>query len=201
MKNVLKKIKFLVMALLAFVVTSCGLINPSTSSSSSSSSSSSTSSSTSSSSSSSTSSSSSSVNQQVWGEIPAGVKVYTEEEAIAYMQSSSWTQFEEMCVTGVVKKVTYNASFGSYTIDFEGGFEVYSGKLAEGLPAPEVGDVVTATGKSKIHTYSSGDKIYEIAYDNSHKESPLVVKIVRGDKKLLLQQEKSSVQFQLAQMF
>ena len=174
MKKSFKLLKVVMASLLACALASC-VDSSSSSSSSSSASSQSTSSSTVS------SSSSSSATQQVYGEVPAGVTVLTVAEAVAHMQSSSWVENEDMCVKGEVEKVKYDSQYSSYTIDLVGGFQIYSGKLSNGLPAPEVGDTVVASGKSKIYTYSSGDKVYEIAYASSHKVSPTIHQVTKGE--------------------
>ena len=117
----MRKIKFILTSLLLVALSSCYLQNPNTSSESTSSnntteSSSSLNSSTSSSSSNKPSTSSSSLNSsttsndKIYGSVPEGVKVYSELEAIEYMKSSSYKQFEEMYVSGIIASSSHNNS-------------------------------------------------------------------------------------------
>ena len=98
--------------------------------------------------------------------------VMTVAEAIAHMQGTNWKEGQILHVTGVVTEVKYQEQFGSYNIKLEGGFEVYSGKLASGVDAPVVGATITASGMSKIY-----NNVYEIAYNNTDKVSPNIYKV------------------------
>ncbi|MBQ9731030.1 MAG: hypothetical protein IJV94_02730 [Bacilli bacterium] len=93
-------------------------------------------------------------------------------EAIAHMQGTNWKEGQILHVTGVVASVKYQEDYGSYNIVLEGGFEVYSGKLAEGVEAPVVGATITASGMSKIYKDT-----YEIAYNSTDKVSPNIYKV------------------------
>ena len=115
------------------------------------------------------------------GTVPSGANVLTEAEAIEYMKSSEYVEYTEIFVKGIVKKVSFNSKFGSYTIDFENGFQVYSGQLEDGVAVPEVGDTVVASGKTKIFE-KNGSVTYEIAYDSSHGESPKIHQVTKGKK-------------------
>lgn len=175
----MKKIKLILTSLLLIALSSCYLNSNSTSSSTSSSTISNSSSSTLSSSSSSTSinSSSSSSKEQVFGSVPEGVKVYTELEAIEHMQLSSYEQFEEMYVSGIIASSKYSSNNGKYTITLENGFQIYQGYLDSGIPSLKVGDEIVAFGKSMIYQ----NKTYELAYDKSHKTYPIIIKIIRKE--------------------
>ena len=98
--------------------------------------------------------------------------VMTVAEAIAHMQGTNWKEGQILHVTGVVTEVKYQEQFGSYNIKLEGGFEVYSGKLASGVDAPVVGATITASGMSKIY-----NNVYEIAYNNTDKISPNIYEV------------------------
>ena len=93
-------------------------------------------------------------------------------EAIAHMQGTNWKEGQILHVTGVVTSVKYQEDFGSYNIVLEGGFEVYSGKLAEGVEVPVVGATITASGMSKIYKDT-----YEVAYNSKEKVSPNIYKV------------------------
>ena len=161
----MKKFRFLLTSLLLVIVTSCSFITPNNSSSTLSSSfeSSTISSNISSSNSSIISSSSSSSNEngkiEVFGSIPENVKVYTELEAIEYMKSSSWEQFEEMYVSGIIAESKYSSNNGKYRITLKNGFQIYQGYLDNGIPSLKVGDEIVAVGKSMIYQNDT----YELA--------------------------------------
>ena len=91
----------------------------------------------------------------------------------------TWTS-QDLYVTGKVSKVSYNSSYQSYTIDLYNGetpdaFEIYSGKLADGVNADDVqvGAVICAYGPAKIHT----NGMHEIAYNSTTKVSPSVYSV------------------------
>ena len=149
----------------------------SSSSSSVSSSKPSTSSSSSSSSSSISSNSSSSSTDKVYGSVPDGVKVYKELEAIEYMKSSNYEQFEEMYVSGIIASSSYNNSNGKYRITLENDFQIYLGYTANGLPSLKKGDEIVAFGKSMIYQ----NYTYEIAYDKSHGSYPEIIQVIRKE--------------------
>lgn len=185
----MKKFRFLLTSLLLVIVTSCSFITPNNSSSTLSSSfeSSTTSSNISSSNSSTTvsssiiSSSSASSNEngkvEVFGSIPENVKVYTELEAIEYMKSSSWEQFEEMYVSGIIAESKYSSNNGKYRITLKNGFQIYQGYLDNGIPSLKVGDEIVAVGKSMIYQNDT----YELAYDKSHGSYPIIIKVIRRE--------------------
>ena len=103
----------------------------------------------------------------------------TAEEAVAYMKSNAFVEGEELHVTGVATDVYHDTEHNSYTVTFENGFKIYSGVLKAGVKTPEVGDTVTASGKSKI--YVKGDSItYEIAWDKSHNQNPSIYEVTTG---------------------
>lgn len=154
----MKKIKFLLASLLLVFFTSCSLIIPSSSSSSPVS-----------------SSSSSSSSEEVFGSVPSNAKVYSELEAIEYMKSSSYQQFEEMYVSGIIADSKYNANSDKYRVTLENGFQVYLAYLDKGIPSLKVGDEIVAFGKSMIYQ----SKTYELAYDKSHGSYPLIIKLTR----------------------
>lgn len=112
---------------------------------------------------------------------------YSVAEAVAAMQAEGYVADTEMAVSGVVTKVQYQENFDSYNIWLEVPenasyeFQIYSGKLGEGLLTPEVGDTVVANGKSKIYTPKDETKpvVYELAYASSHKVSPEIVDVIR----------------------
>ena len=93
-------------------------------------------------------------------------------EAIAHMQGTNWKEGQIIHVTGVVTEVKYQEQYGSYNIVLEGGFEIYSGKLAADVEVPVVGATITASGMSKIYNTT-----YEIAYNNTDKVSPNIYKV------------------------
>ena len=103
------------------------------------------------------------------------------------MQSENYVADTEMIVTGVVTKVQYQENFDSYNIWLEvpegAGYEfqIYAGKLGEGLLAPTEGDTVVALGKSKIYTPKDETKpiVYELAYASSHKFSPIIIDVIK----------------------
>ena len=105
-------------------------------------------------------------------------KVLTAEEAMEYMKSDAYVEFTVLHVTGVISKVKPTSH--GYDITLENGFQIYSGKLEEGLNIPQVGYTVTASGKAKIFTYDDGTKVYEIAWDSSHNDSPSIYEIDRN---------------------
>ena len=105
-------------------------------------------------------------------------KVLTAEEAMEYMKSDAYVEFTVLHVTGVISKVKPTSH--GYDITLENGFQIYSGKLEEGLNIPQVGYTVTASGKAKIYTYDDGTKVYEIAWDESHEENPSIYDVDRN---------------------
>lgn len=111
---------------------------------------------------------------------------YTVAELKAVMSASDYVTDTEYAVVGEVTKVSYQESFDSYNVwlkvdeetpTYE--FEIYSGKLATGVEAPEVGDTIVAVGKSKIYTPTTGLPVYELAYSSSHKVSPEIVSVTK----------------------
>lgn len=144
---------------------------------SSSSSSSSSSSTTSSSTNSSISSNSNSSTDKVYGSVPDGVKVYKELEAIEYMKSSNYEQFEEMYVSGIIASSSYNNSNGKYRITFKNDFQIYLGYTANGIPSLKNGDEIVVFGKSMIYQ----NYTYELAYDKSHGSYPEIIKLTRKE--------------------
>ena len=102
----------------------------------------------------------------------------TSEQAIAYMQSEAYVEGTELNVTGVVQSVRVN-QYNGYEIVLEGGFEIYSGQLEAGVPVPEVGDTVKATGKAGTFN-RNGTTVYQIAYNNTHKQSPSIYEVIKG---------------------
>ena len=134
---------------------------------------------------------------------------YTVEEVINLMKAEDYVEYTEYTVTGEVTKASYNSRFKSWDLwlkvptaeetpapTAEGEtpaeptepvapaevieFQVYSGKLNENMPDPEVGDTIVATGKSKI--FKKDNKVvYEIAYDGSHKVSPQILDVQKGE--------------------
>ena len=56
-----------------------------------------------------------------------------------------------------------------------------TGKYITPLDKPiNPSNLIVASGKSKIHTFASGDKVYEIAYASAHGESPVVHQVIKG---------------------
>ena len=100
-------------------------------------------------------------------------KVLTAEEAMEYMKSDAYVEFTVLHVTGVIIEVT--PTNHGYDIVLENGFEIYSGKLKDGLNIPKVGYTVTASGKAKIYNGT-----YEIGWDSSHNENPLIYDVDRN---------------------
>lgn len=152
-------------------------IDTSNSSSSNSSSSTSSSSSSKPSTSSSSLSSSTTSNDKIYGSVPEGVKVYSELEAIEYMKSSSYEQFEEMYVSGIIASSSYNNSNGKYRITFKNDFQIYLGYTANGIPSLKNGDEIVVFGKSMIYQ----NYTYELAYDKSHGSYPEIIKLTRKE--------------------
>jgi len=155
----MKKIKYILFFLLIFLLASCNISSSSSSSSNNSNS----------------SSSSSIKTEEVYGTVPEGANVLTDYQAITYLKSSSWQLYEELYVTGVVSKSSYNSSRDKYSLTLKSGFQIYLGYLANGLPAVKEGDTITAHGKSMIYNGS----IYELAYDKSHGSYPIILQIKR----------------------
>ena len=159
----MKRIKLILISLLLIALSGCSFT---TSSSSSSSNTSNTTQQ--------TTSSSSTKTHEIYGEIPNGVKIYSELEAIEHIKSSNWTKFDEMYVSGIVANVSYNASNEKYNITLENSFKIYYGYLDKNLPSIKVGDEIIAFGKSMIY-----NSIYELAYDKSHGSYPTIIYIKR----------------------
>lgn len=121
------------------------------------------------------------VDEHNYGSLEAPLSV---ADAIALLNEvvptqGTWTS-QDVYVTGKVSKVSYNSKYDSYTIDLYNGetadaFEIYSGKLAEGVDGNDiqVGATVCAYGPAKIHTTG----MPEIAYNSSTQVSPSIYSV------------------------
>lgn len=116
---------------------------------------------------------------------------YSVSEVYGLMSSEDYVEYTSYSVYGEVINVKYDSTYNSYTIDLkveteEGveptyAFQIYSGQLADGVDTPEVGDTIVATGKSKIFEKDGQLPTYELAYSSSHKESPVISKVTKGE--------------------
>lgn len=133
------------------------------------------------------------------------IKVMTVEEAIAAMKATDFVgKTVMMRVRGEVTAVSYNSTYGSYTLDLampepkeddtpaDGEtevdtnvykFQVYSGVVKEGEAEPKVGDTVSAYGYTQIFTKTDSETgvttvTYEVAYDSTNKVSPIIYNVV-----------------------